>query len=112
MVDAEFISEDAWACAAKELSEDLFSHDNKPDESQQIDFNGKSTTMMIIAGLSAALGKSSDSFKRSGKINQSAIIRAVESAINEYGNGVEVSDRAIRDWIRPAIEQHITKLPA
>ncbi|ARF50826.1 hypothetical protein [Pantoea stewartii] len=111
VVSADFLSNDAWEWAEKELSEELLIPESKPVLLNPDIFNGKDTAMMIIAGLSIALGKSSDNFKRGGKINQSAIIRAAESAINEYGNGVEVTDRAIRDWIRPAIEQYATRLP-
>jgi len=111
VIGADFLAHDAWAWAEKELSGDSLLPGNNPVSSQSDYFNGKDTAMMIMAGLAIAVYKSSDSFKRSGKINISAVIRATESAINEYGNGVEVTNRAIRDWIRPAIEQFATKLP-
>lgn len=73
-------------------------------------FAGKDTALMLIAGLAVALEKTSDRFKRGGKLNKSAVILAAEQAINNYGNGVNVTDRALRDWLKLALETHTSKL--
>jgi len=111
IVEAEFLASDAWVWAEKKLEEEIPTYITPPTSIILEKFKGKETALMIIAGLSIALGKSADSFKRGGKINQSEVIRAAEFAINAYGSGVNVTARAVRDWIRPALQQYASKLP-
>lgn len=74
------------------------------------DFSGKETALMLIAGLAVALEKTSDSFKRGGKMNKSAVVMGAERAINNYGTGVNVTSRALRDWLNLALSMHTSKL--
>lgn len=73
-------------------------------------FSGKETALMLIAGLAIALEKTGERFKRGGKLNKSAVISAAEQAINTYGDGVSVTDRALRDWLNKAINGYASKL--
>lgn len=73
-------------------------------------FPGKDTASMLIAALAVALGRTSDKFKRGGKLNQSAVFRAAEQAISQYGCGVDVTDRTIRKWLADALREHMPKL--
>lgn len=138
LVDANFLAKDIWPWAENELSDNLPWHSDslntpvyqvqnkfsEPGEKiagsrDQIDvfedegpgvFRGKNTALMLIAGLAIALEKSGESFKRSGKMNKSAIINAAEHAISSYGDGVNVTDKALRDWLDMALKQHASKL--
>lgn len=74
------------------------------------DFSGKETALMLIAGLAVALEKTSDSFKRGGKMNKSAVVMGAERAINNYGTGVNVTNRTLRDWLNLALSMHTSKL--
>lgn len=85
------------------------------DSADSVDFKlegfaGKDTALMLIAGLAVALEKTSDRFKRGAKINQSSVIAAAEQALNSYGSGVKVTDRALRNWLRLALKAHSSKL--
>ncbi|WJM84901.1 hypothetical protein QUF31_17545 [Dickeya chrysanthemi] len=73
-------------------------------------FMGKDTALMLIAGLAIALEKTGGRFKRGGKLNKSAVINAAEQAINSYGSGVNVTNRALRDWLTNALNGYASKL--
>jgi len=73
-------------------------------------FKGKDTALMMIAGMAIALSKSGESFKRSGEINVSAVVRAAAQAINRYGAGVDVTEKALHNLVRDALKQHISKI--
>lgn len=73
-------------------------------------FPGKDTASMLIAALAVALGKANNKLERGGTLNQSAVCRAAEQAINQYGSGVVVTDRTIRKWLSDALREHMPKL--
>lgn len=93
-----------------ELDKDLVDVPVNDQDSKTIDFGGKDTALMLIAGLAVALEKTGERFKRGGKMNKSAVIQAAEQAINSYGKGVNVTDRALRDWLTLALNAHTSKL--
>lgn len=74
-------------------------------------FKGRDTALMMIAGMAIALSKSGESFKRGGELNVSAVARAAAQAINRFGAGVDVTDRALENLVRDALKQHTSKLP-
>ncbi|KMK01572.1 hypothetical protein ABW11_09750 [Pluralibacter gergoviae] len=73
-------------------------------------FGGKETALMMIAGLSVALEKSGGKYIRGGKINKSTVARAAIDAINEHGDGTEISIKALTDLINEALSTKLTKL--
>ncbi|HHQ4311139.1 TPA: hypothetical protein ACSP7Z_001763, partial [Serratia fonticola] len=79
-------------------------------QSSVCDFSGKETALMLIAGLAVALEKTNERFKRGGKMNKSAVVGAAEHAINTHGKGVNVTSRALRDWLNLALNMHASKL--
>ncbi|QLX24041.1 hypothetical protein HV271_04085 [Citrobacter freundii] len=72
-------------------------------------FKGKDTALMMIAGLAISLSKSSGGLMIGDKINVSAIARAAAKSINQFGAGVDVSDRALENLVRDALKHHDSK---
>ncbi|HBR4754323.1 TPA: hypothetical protein L9W62_000074 [Klebsiella pneumoniae] len=73
-------------------------------------FSGKDTALMMIAGLSVALEKTGGRYIRGGKLNKSAVARAAIDAINEHGEGTEITTKALTDLLNEAISTKVAKL--
>lgn len=71
---------------------------------------GMETAKMFIAGLAVALSKSGSCYRRGGKINKSAVIDAAIKSINEFGVGVTLTDKALRNLLDSALKQHTSNL--
>ncbi|WP_447765714.1 hypothetical protein [Enterobacter asburiae] len=73
-------------------------------------FAGKGTALMMIAGLSVALEKSGGKYLRGNKLNKSAVARAAIEAINEYGEGTDITPKALTDLLNEALSAKLTNL--
>ncbi|MDV1440374.1 hypothetical protein RZQ47_01370 [Klebsiella variicola subsp. variicola] len=101
----------------KFFSEDLcgdFEEDTalsaEPDVTKWSEFAGKETALMMIAGLAVALEKSGGRYIRGGRLNKSAVARAAIDAINEHGEGTEITTKALTDLLNEAISTKVAKL--
>lgn len=100
--------------------EDTFGDDDKDERNSSVEatdaewteFAGKDTALMMIAGLSVALQKSGGKYLRGEKLNKSALARSAIHAINEYGEGTEISTKALTDLLNEALSSKLNKLQA
>lgn len=117
---AEFYADDIWPWALNELSypDSWFGIDNPPTQNVIEhetsacwgDFAGKDTALLMIASLATALEKTGGKYTRSNKLNKSAVISTAIKAVNDYGNGTDLTDRALRRLIDNALAQYVPKL--
>lgn len=120
VIGAEFYSKDIWPWALQELSEpDCWygvDNEHKSENShseaavQWGEFAGKDTALLMIASLATAFEKAGGKYTRSNKLNKSAVISTAIKAVNDYGNGTELTDRALRGLIDKALAQYVPKL--
>lgn len=82
----------------------------KTEVAKWSDFAGKDTALMMLAGLIIALEKTGGRYIRGGKLNKSALARAAIDAINEYGEGTEITPKALTNLIDEALSTKIRKL--
>lgn len=73
-------------------------------------FRGRDALMDIIAGQAIAIGKISGKHSRATGINKSALVRDIFAAINDYGRGMSVDDRRVRDLISEALTSRANRL--
>jgi hypothetical protein len=121
--DATFYAKDIWSWVENELNDEASYPSESDNElvkneislgNSEIntwgEFACKNTALMFIAGLTIALEKSSQSYKRGSKLNKSSVAMSAIKAINQYGNGTTISDRTLRDLIDEALDMHAEKL--
>jgi len=73
-------------------------------------FRGRDALLDIIAGQAIAIGKISGKHSRVTGINKSALVRDIFAAINDYGQGMSVDDRRVRDLIGEALASRANRL--
>ena len=84
---------------------------DNPDQPCKWDnFKGRDTALMMIAGLAISLSKSSGGIIVGDRLNVSAIARAAAKSINDYGDGVDLSDKALRNLVTEALKLHASKI--
>ncbi|OAT21120.1 hypothetical protein M979_0349 [Buttiauxella noackiae ATCC 51607] len=71
---------------------------------------GKDALLDIIAGQAIAIGKISGKHSRATGINKSALVRDIFAAISDYGTGMSVDDRRVRDLISEALAFRASRL--
>ncbi|RJT26063.1 hypothetical protein [Buttiauxella izardii] len=74
------------------------------------EFHGRETALLMIAGMAVALEKAGGKYVRAGKMNKSAIAESAKKAINDFGLGTTLTDRALRDLLNTALDRNLTKL--
>lgn len=74
------------------------------------DFYGKDTALLMIAGMAVALEKSGGKYVRGGKMNKSAIAESAKKAINDHGLGTMLTNRALTELLRTALDSNFPKL--
>jgi len=81
-------------------------------EAKWDNFAGKDTALKLIAGMAIALEKTKGKYVRGGKLNKSEISRTVKKLIDEYGHGVDVTDKALIMLIDEALRSYAPKISA
>ncbi|KJI59067.1 hypothetical protein UP00_20515 [Enterobacter asburiae] len=73
-------------------------------------FAGKDTALKLIAGMAIALEKSQGKYLRGGKLNKSEVARTATKLINDHGDGIDVTSKALIMLIDEALELHASKI--
>lgn len=123
IVNATFLAKDIWAWVANEIdgglsiidsnSTDLDCdplNENLHEPTQWGCFAGKDTALKLIAGMAIALEKSQGKYLRGGKLNKSEVARTATKLINDYGDGIDVTSKALIMLIDEALELHASKI--
>lgn len=74
------------------------------------EFAGKNTALMFIAGMSIALEQAGGKFVRGGRLNKLEVARTAINAINQYGDGTEITPKALTDLLNEALSEKAAKL--
>lgn len=123
IVNATFLAKDIWPWVANEIESGLRMIDShSPDlDSEQCNedlhestqwgnFAGKDTALKLIAGMAIALEKSQGKYLRGGKLNKSEVARTATKLINDHGDGIDVTSKALIMLIDEALELHASKI--
>lgn len=123
LVDATFLAKEIWPWVINELEEDLTIFETHPSElgvplqkeelqepKQWGNFAGKDTALKLIAGMAIALEKSQGKYLRGGKLNKSEVARTATKLINDHGDGIDVTSKALIMLIDEALELHASKI--
>lgn len=94
---------------------DIDTNDLEPAQPAQLidtdsSFRGKDALLDIIAGQAITIGKLSGKHSRATGINKSALVRDIFAAINDYGRGMLIDDRRVRDLISEALASRANRL--
>lgn len=71
---------------------------------------GMKTALNLISGLAAALGKTSETYRRGGKLNISGLADCAERNLKQFGGGFSVSDRWVRKLLTDALKQCLPEI--
>lgn len=71
---------------------------------------GMKTALNVISGLAAALGKTSEAYRRGGKLNISGLANCAERNLKQFGGGFSVSDRWVRKLLTDALKQCLPEI--
>ncbi|ECH9301638.1 hypothetical protein ZB36_08900 [Salmonella enterica subsp. enterica] len=71
---------------------------------------GMDTALNIISGLAVALGKTSEIYRRGGKLNISGLANCAERNLKQFGGGFQVGDRWVRKLLTRALERCLPEM--
>ncbi|AXC67728.1 hypothetical protein DOE63_20820 [Salmonella enterica subsp. diarizonae serovar 59:z10:-] len=71
---------------------------------------GMNTALNVISGLATALGKTSEAYRRGGKLNISGLANCAERNLKQFGGGFSVSDRSVRKLLTDALKQCLPEI--
>lgn len=123
IVNATFLAKDIWSWITNEFDNHLSSSashstdlelepkdENSLEQNQWGSFAGKDTALKLIAGMAIALEKSQGKYVRGGKLNKSEVARTAAKLINDHGEGIEVTSKALIMLIDEALKLHASKI--
>ncbi len=123
IVNATFLAKDIWSWITNEFDNHLNSSEshstdlelepkdeNSLEQNQWGSFAGKDTALKLIAGMAIALEKSQGKYVRGGKLNKSEVARTAAKLINDHGEGIEVTSKALIMLIDEALKLHASKV--